>query len=94
MKLEERLNEIIIGHKIEIYSDLKFDYFNVYNKKNELLICYNKQNNTWISYFHIWSIFEKKHRMKDDTIYKFMKKMLLKYFNLNNVKNLKKLYLE
>lgn len=89
---EDVFKELIDGYKITISSDTKFNVIDYYNKKGKRLISYHLNDENmeiesyaWISYIEIWSTFEINHKMSKNRLKTFMKKMLLKHLNLNNI---------
>ena len=80
---EHRFNNIIEAYKMVILSDSKLDIINYYNLQGEWLMEYNKKRgHTWISYWYIWSVFEKKYNMNYNEIEQFMKNMMLIHFKI------------
>ncbi len=87
-KKEERFLELICDlytgeYSVEITLEGRFKNFDLLNSKRKWLINYNqKLGITWISYYRIWSVFEKDFEMNKHEIQSFMKDMLSKHFKV------------
>ncbi len=80
--MEEKFQNLIKDYAIDVSIDTFPKVIQYKNSKDDFL--FEKYAvETFISYNHVWSIFEKKYNMDDKNIKLFLEEMLFKYFNIN-----------